>query len=465
MARRVRDRERRAAGPAPAALAAALALVAVLWAVVALPYAPRVLRAAVRRFAAEREWARGQPPAHFPLTTVDSAQALVASDVAAHVYPGAALAAGLGGRILLLRGVGRLEWADSSAVVSPDSTVYDLASLSKAVATTTAVLLLVQDGRIRLDDPVQPWLPQFYGRWKDRVTWRDLLTHTSGLPPAGHMSGSTPAQRLASLLRTRLDSPPGTEVEYSDLGYVVLWAAAERVAGEPLPRMLRERVWRPLGMTETEYLPGEDCTDCAPTLTLTSGEPFRGEPNDPMARKLGGVTGNAGLFSTAADLGRFAAMIANGGALDGVRIFRPDIVRGLFTQQPNAGRRTLGWDAFCPAERETEQVPCRQPVAFGHYGWTGTSLWIDPRTTLWVVLLANRSYDVRKPKSMEAVREGVFATLAGQRFRRPAGSTAAAGAAAAPPRPASGARASVPLRAATPPPVPTAAAAAEEPVR
>ncbi len=349
----------------------------------------------------------------FPLAAVDSAASLLRSDVARRVYPGAVLAAGIGERTLVLRGTGRLVWSVSAAAASPVSTLYDLASLSKAVATTTAVLLLVQDGRIRLDDPVQRWLPGFSGRWKEQVTWRHLLTHTAGLPPAGHMRGSTSAQRLASLLRTRLEARPGAEVQYSDVGYVTLWAAAEHVAGEPLPRFLARRVWRPLGMSSTGYLPGEGCVRCAPTLMLNSGAPFRGKPSDPMARKLGGIAGNAGLFSTAADLGRFAAMVASGGILNGVRILRPDLARALVTQQPRAGRRTLGWDAFCPAEPAVAGLPCLHPIAYGHYGWTGTSLWVDPARGLWVVLLANRSYDVIKPKPMDSVRQGVFAALEG----------------------------------------------------
>src|SRR5512146_1749264 len=214
----------------------------------------------------DRVTPEGLTPARFPLTAIDSAEALVRAQVAQRVYPGAVLAAGVGPFTLLHSGVGRLEWSALSAATSPDSTIYDLASLTKAVATTSAVLLLWQDGRIRLDDPVQPWLPEFYGVWKERVTWRHLLTHTSGLPPAAHMSGSTPRQRLASLLRTRLESPPGTLVQYSDVGYIVLWTAAERVAGEPLPAFLARRVWKPLGMTHTGYLPGMQCSECAPRL-------------------------------------------------------------------------------------------------------------------------------------------------------------------------------------------------------
>lgn len=356
----------------------------------------------------------------FPAAAIDSVEELARAQVAQRVYPGAVLAAGIGPATLLRVGVGRLEWSPRSAAASPDSTVYDLASLSKAVATTSAVLLLWQDGRIRLDDPVQRWLPEFYGVWKDRVTWRHLLTHSSGLPPAGHMSGSTPEERLASLLRTRLEAPPGTLVQYSDVGYIVLWEAAQRVAREPLPTFLARRLWGPLGMKHTGYLPGLECESCAPTLLLNTGQPFRGKPSDPTARALGGITGNAGLFSTASDLARFASMVANGGVLDGVRVFRPNVVRQLFVQQPHAGRRTLGWDAFCPAEPAVAAVPCHHPVAFGHYGWTGTSLWVDPARKLWVVLLANRSFDTLRPKSMEPVREGVFAALSGERIGPPA---------------------------------------------
>jgi CubicO group peptidase (beta-lactamase class C family) len=127
-----------------------------------------------------------------------------------------------------------------------------------------------------------------------------------------------------------------------------------------------------------------------------------------MANAIGGPTGNAGLFSTAHDVGRFAAMVANGGTLDGVRVFRPDLVAALAQQVPRAGHRTLGWEAFCPDEKLTEQQPCKSPVAFGHTGWTGTSFWIDQVTRSWVVVLSNRTYDVRRPPSLDPLRAEVF---------------------------------------------------------
>jgi CubicO group peptidase (beta-lactamase class C family) len=342
------------------------------------------------------------------LTAIDSATALVRSTVAARVIPGAAVAIGTDSRVLEMHGYGRVEWSDTADAVSPDSTVYDLASLTKAVATTTAVLLLAQDGRIRLDDPVQQVLPEFKGKWKDSVTWVELLTHTSGLPAGAHISGRTAAQRLAAVLATPLRARPGTYVQYSDLSFITLWAAAQRVAGEPLPRFLERRVWKPLGMNSTSFWPGLKCDDCAPTELLRSGEPYRGKPSDPIAHNIGIPTGNAGLFSTAHDLARFAQMIVNGGELHGKRILEPDLVNLLLRQVAHAGHRTIGWEAFCPNEHLTQDQPCAHPIAYGHTGWTGTSLWIDPVRKLWVVILSNRSYNVKRPPSLDALRAGVF---------------------------------------------------------
>ena len=348
------------------------------------------------------QWFLPQPP------VTESADALVRDAVAKRMVPGATLAIGRGATFIELAGYGRLGWTERDPLVSADSTLYDVASMTKALATVTAVFLLMQDGKIALDDPVQRRLPAFRGRWKEKVTWRHLLTHTSGLPPDVRIRGRTAAARLAGVLSWPLTTPPGNHVEYSDIGFVVLYAAAERVAGEPLPRLLKRRVWQPLEMSSTSYWPGIACVRCAPTATLHSGKPYRGEPSDPVAHALGVPTGNAGLFSTASDVGRFAAMIANGGELNGVRILRSDLVTALAEQVPGAGHRTLGWEAFCPDERLNEQQPCQKPVAFGHPGWTGTSFWIDPANHSWVVLLSNRTYDVRRPPSLDPLRAAVF---------------------------------------------------------
>lgn len=363
-------------------------------------------------------------PQHLPLPdpVVEAAESPSAADlvgavVAAGVgeaYPGAAVAFGRGSRIENVAAVGRIGWRLASPPVVADTTLYDLASLTKALATTTAVLLLVQDGVIGLDDPVRRHLPEFEGQGKDGVTWRHLLTHTSGLSAGAAIRGSTPEERVRRLLRTRLQLPPGRQVAYSDVGFLVLWEAAQRAAGEPLPALLERRVWQPLGMTATTFAPGRDCAACAPTLRLRTGEPFRGVPADEMARQLGGVTGSAGLFSTVADVARFAAMIAAGGELGGVRVLDAALVRELLRQQPRAGRRTLGWSAFCPDEPPVATQPCASPIAYGHTGWTGTSLWLDPADGYWVVLLTNRSYErSNRPFPLERLRRELFLTAAG----------------------------------------------------
>lgn len=339
---------------------------------------------------------------------LDSAFGLVEAELERRAFPGAAVAIGAGARTERVGAMGRIGWRHAAPPVSPDSTLYDLASLTKAVATTTAVLLLAEEGKLRLDDPVQPHLPEFEGFLKERVTWRHLLTHTSGLPGGAVIRGEEAHERTRRILRTRLGIPPGRAMVYTDLGFVVLWEAAERVAGEPLTEYLERRVWTPLGMHRTGFLPGQDCTACAPTLRLGTGELYRGRPNDLLARRLGGITGNAGLFSTANDLARFAAMIANDGELEGVRILSPRSVREILTQQPGAGNRTLGWVALCPQEDRAGTRPCDRPIAVGHNGWTGTSLWIHPVSRVWTVLLTNRSYEIRAPERMQPLREGLL---------------------------------------------------------
>jgi serine-type D-Ala-D-Ala carboxypeptidase len=353
--------------------------------------------------------------------TLAAAGAMVEAGVG-HAYPGATLAVGAGATTERIAAFGRIGWRDASPPVTADSTLYDLASLTKAMATTTAVLLLVQDGRISLDDPVRRHLPEFEGQWKDEVTWRHLLTHTSGLPAGAAIRGSTPEERLRRILRTKLGVPPGRQMVYSDVGYVALWAAAGRAAGEPLPEMLRRRVWQPLGMDATVFSPGRDCMDCAPTLRLKTGEPFRGLPSDLLARQLGGTAGNAGLFATIGDVARFTAMIAGGGAVDGVRILDEALVGEVLRQQPAAGRRTIGWTAFCPDEATPAATPCESPVAYGHTGWSGTSLWVEPQNGRWVVLLTNRSYErPNRPFPLDGLRRDVFYLVAGRERAEPDG--------------------------------------------
>jgi serine-type D-Ala-D-Ala carboxypeptidase len=328
-------------------------------------------------------------------------------------FPGAALAVGRYGAVVLERGFGRLGWSRAEERVDAHFTVYDVASLTKVVAGTTAVMLLVEDGRMNLDAPVYRYLPEYVGGGKESVTVRHLLAHTAGLPAGANIWAPSHAEALTRALEVPLRHRPGQRVEYSDIGFVVLWAAAERAAEEPLFRLLDRRVFSPLGMFSTTYLPGERCPRCAPTALRPDGSEIRGRVHDPTALRLGGVTGNAGLFSTAHDIGRFAAMMASGGELDGVRVLRDETIREFTRRQPGAGTRALGWDT--PARDGTgaagQQI---SPRAFGHTGFTGTSLWIDPDRGTWTVLLSNRTYAPRAANRIQAVRRSMhdFVALA-----------------------------------------------------
>jgi CubicO group peptidase (beta-lactamase class C family) len=340
------------------------------------------------------------------LAPLDAAEAAVRAQVEAGTLPGAALAIGRQDQSVREAGIGRVGWTAGAEKVDAEKTVYDLASLTKVVATTPAVMLLVEDGKLDLDAPVTRYLPEFGGGERDRVTIRQLLTHSSGLPAGTELAAGDPVAAWKQLLRTPLVNAPGEAVVYSDVGMNVLFAAAERAAGEPLFRLLDRRVYGPLKMRSTTYLAGVGCPTCAPTMRDENDQPVRGLVHDPIARRLGGVAGNAGLFSTAHDVGRFAAMMANGGELDGVRIFRVETVKLFTTRQPDVGTRALGWDTPGPNGSGGAGLKFSK-TSFGHTGFTGTSIWIDPGRHTWTVLLSNRVYQPHGPNQIMALRRRV----------------------------------------------------------
>lgn len=338
------------------------------------------------------------------------AEEAVRQEVRRGGFPGAALVIGRRAQVVIEQGVGQVSWDPSSDDVDPDHTVYDLASLTKVIATTTAVMLLVEDGKMELDAPVVRYLPEFFGERKTEVTVRQLLSHTSGLPAGADLWAPTPDESLRRALQTPLVRAPGSGVEYSDVGPVVLWAAAERAAGEPLYRLLDRRVFGPLEMRATTFLPGNPCSRCAPTALLAGGE-LRGRVHDPISVRLGGIAGNAGLFATAHDIGRFAAMLANGGELDGVRVLKAVTIDRFTRRQPGAGTRALGWDT--PSGTRGGAAGFMMSAnAFGHTGFTGTSVWIDPDRGTWAVLLSNRTYAPKAPNRIQAVRRMVHSWVA-----------------------------------------------------
>ena len=328
---------------------------------------------------------------------------VVERGIAAGGYPGAAVIVGRKGKAVLQRGFGRLSWDESSPDVSPTSTIYDLASLTKVVGTTTAIMVLFDQGRISLDAPVARYLPEFTGGEKDLVTIRQLLTHRSGLPAGREIFRLThdPVEARQLILATPLIAHPGQQYEYSDLGADVLAMVVERVSAQPLDEFLADYVFHPLGMYQTGFRPADSLdARIAPTGSSESGRTQRGQVNDENAFAMGGVAGHAGLFSTAADLSVFAQMMLNGGVYNGVRIIADSTVQ-LFTTR-TAGHRALGWDtptgSFGSGEYLSEH-------SFGHTGFTGTSMWIDPDRDMFVILLTNRVFDSHSPHPVRVIAD------------------------------------------------------------
>lgn len=318
-------------------------------------------------------------------------------------YPGAAVVVGRKGAAVLEKGYGTLDWSGKRAVL-PASTLYDLASLTKVVGTATAAMILYDDGKLELDAPVRRYVPGFSGGLKDQVTVRELLTHRSGLPAGRDLwrIARTPAEARQAVINTRLDYKPGVHYEYSDLGADMLGFVIEAASGQRLDSFLQERVFGPLGMRDTEFRPADSLRyRSAPTeVAPPRGYPLRGEVHDENAYALGGVAGHAGLFSTAADLSVFAQMMLNGGVYNGVRVVKEETVR-LFSTRA-AGSRALGWDT---AEGGVGAGQFLSNRAFGHTGYTGTSMWIDPEREMFVILLTNRVHAARARRPAKIISD------------------------------------------------------------
>lgn len=273
-----------------------------------------------------------------------------------------------------------------------EDTIYDVASLTKVMVTAVAVMQLVERGQIDLDAPASRYLPAFAEKGKADVTVRHLLTHHSGLKPGieAPPAGTGPAKVVEIICAEPLRHPPGSTFIYSDLNFIVLGAIVHRISGRPLDEYAAQEIFGPLQMRDTQFLPPASWRPrIAPTETV-DGSPLRGVVHDPTARAMGGVAGHAGLFSTAADQARFCRMLLAGGELDGVRVLRPATVAEMArVQVSGSDRRGLGWDIdsrysgprgrWFPAGR-----------SFGHTGWTGCSIWIDPGSRTFVAFLSNR---------------------------------------------------------------------------
>lgn len=337
--------------------------------------------------------------------------AYLRAEVDSGAFPSAVLAVGRHGRLALVAPVGHYGIDDPRPVEA--GTLYDLASLTKVVGLATACMLLVDQNALALDAPVARYVPEFRGPMKDRVTIRHLLTHSAGLVADLPLydSTATRAAALTAVDTTTLVAPPGTTYRYSDLSAIVLMQAVERVSGEPLDRFLAARVFGPLGMPATRFVPPASWRDrITPTEhdTVFRHRSLRGEVHDESAARLGGVSGNAGLFSNVLDLSRFAALLLNGGAWDTLQLIRAETVAEFTRRQnlPPGSTRALGWDT--PADSGYSSAGTRlSRRAFGHTGYTGTSLWLDPDRDLFIILLTNRVHPTRANTAILHVRPHV----------------------------------------------------------
>jgi len=329
---------------------------------------------------------------------------VVECGISAGGYPGASVVVGRRGAAVWEKGFGKQSWEKGSTPVSADRTIYDLASLTKVVGTTSALMILYDQGKIHLDDPVSKYIPEFSGGAKDQVTIRMLLEHRSGLPAGRDLwrIAHTPEEARAAVISTPLVCEPDHCYEYSDLGADMLGFVVEAASGQRLDQFLEQNVFGPLGMTDTFFRPADSLkARVAPTeVAPPRGYPLKGEVHDENAYALGGIAGHAGLFSTASDLAVFAQMMLNGGEYNGLRIFADSTV-ALFTKRA-VGTRALGWDTC------NDKGSCGKYLgedAYGHTGFTGTSLWVDPDRDMFVVLLTNRVHEARAKRPAKVIAD------------------------------------------------------------
>ena len=334
-------------------------------------------------------------------------QRILDAAVADSAFPGAIAVIGTHAGPLVTVTAGHLDWSPSPR--PDDRTLWDLASLTKVVGMTSAMMQLVEQGKVELDAPVQRYLPEWTGHNKERVTVRHLITHQSGLPAFKqyYKLNVSPDSTLALMFSTPLDTLPGVRMVYSDIGAILLGKTIERVSGETLDVYLEHHVFRTLGMRDTRYRPP---VSLRPRIAPTEIDPWRGrhlvgEVHDENAYALGQVSAHAGLFSDAHDLSRLARAYLNGGMLDGGRLAKASTIRQFTTVADSAfSSRALGWDT--PSANSSAGHFLTRP-AFGHTGFTGTSIWIAPQHDLYVLLLTNRVNPTREHSRIGPVRVAV----------------------------------------------------------
>ena len=296
-------------------------------------------------------------------------------------------------------------------------TIFDMASLTKPVATATSVMLLIEQGKLKPSDLVSKHWPAFAANGKDKVTVEHLLLHTSGLTADNAIGdyADGKAKAIENVAALKLEAPAGTRFRYSDVGFIVLGELVERLGGMPVDEFAKKHVFDPLRMTDTGFTPGEMLKKRVAPTGLRDGKLILGEVHDPRSYRMGGVAGHAGLFSTADDLVRYCRMLLRGGELDGTRVLSEKTVK-LFTEShavpvpakgkdgDATGARSFGWDVDTSYSSPRGNVFAKG-TGFGHTGFTGTSVWVDPGTRTAIIILSNRVHPDDKGNATPLRRE------------------------------------------------------------
>jgi CubicO group peptidase (beta-lactamase class C family) len=346
------------------------------------------------------------PSDPLPARLSKTLEALMTEQVGQRSFPGASVSIGYRGKLVLQEGYGRLDYSPKSPSVAT-GTLYDLASLTKVITATTLAMRLFERGQLKLEYPVSRYFPSFIGEGREKITVKHLLTHSSGLPAHLPLYKEIQGKRnfVQRVLEIPLEYEPGTQAVYSDLGIILLGDIIEKVSGRTLDRLAAQQIFQPLGMTQTMFKPAASLkSGIAPTeLDPWRGRLLRGEVHDENAYAMGGISAHAGLFADSGNLAVFCQMLLNGGVYDHRRIVRRSTL-GKFTVRqdlPEGSSRALGWDTPSPGSSAGTLM---SPASFGHTGFTGTSIWIDPTRELFVILLTNRVHPTRENNAIREVR-------------------------------------------------------------
>jgi CubicO group peptidase (beta-lactamase class C family) len=340
--------------------------------------------------------------------------ALLADAISHNLIAGGVVLVGNRDRVLFERAYGRVSGVPEARALTVD-TVFDLASLTKVLATTPSILKLAEEHRLSLLDPVVKWFPELAGRGKDAILILNLLTHTSGLDDIPLSSANPIGSAIEGAAAQKLKGEVGSRFKYADLNFILLAELTRRATGAGLDLYAKASFYRPLGMADTTFNPS-DKERCSPTLC--DDRLYTGEVQDTLSRQLGGVAGHAGLFSTAQDLSRFCRMMLAGGTLDGKRVLAQRTVDQMTAPYFSRGGevvRGLGWDIASPYS--SPRGLGFSKVSFGHTGYSGSSIWIDPISDTFVILLTAR-LDYKNVHEFNRFR-GDLSTLAAQLFGVP----------------------------------------------